>query len=155
MELLLKRIAKRDKYTIGRLYINDAYFCDTIEDKDRGLSDDMDLTKILYMKIPMQTAIPTGRYQVSLNVKSPRFSTKQYYKNICGGYMPRLLKVKGFEGILIHCGVNQDSSAGCIIVGKNTVVGAVTDSKKTWEALMAKHLMPASQRKEKIYITIK
>ena len=69
--------------------------------------------------------------------------------------MPRLLKVKGFEGILIHCGVNQDSSAGCIIVGKNTVVGAVTDSKKTWEALMAKHLMPASQRKEKIYITIK
>lgn len=155
MELLLKRIAKRDKYTIGRLYINDAYFCDTIEDKDRGLSDDMDLTKILYMKIPMQTAIPTGRYQVSLNVKSQRFSTKQYYKNICGGYMPRLLKVKGFEGILIHCGVNQDSSAGCIIVGKNTVVGAVTDSKKTWEALMTKHLMPASQRKEKIYITIK
>jgi hypothetical protein len=155
MELLLKRIAKRDKYTIGRLYINDAYFCDTIEDKDRGLSDDMDLTKILYMKIPMQTAIPTGRYQVTLNVKSPRFSTKQYYKNICGGYMPRLLKVKGFEGILLHPGVNQDSSAGCIIVGKNTVVGAVTDSKKTWEALMTKHLMPASQRKEKIYITIK
>jgi len=37
MKLLLKRIAKKDTYTIGKLFIDDAFFCNTIEDKDRGL----------------------------------------------------------------------------------------------------------------------
>ena len=43
MELLLKRIAKRDSYTVGKLYIDKEYFCDTIEDKDRGLKKDTPL----------------------------------------------------------------------------------------------------------------
>ena len=37
MELKLKRIARRETYTIGHLYIDGEYFCDTVEDKDRGL----------------------------------------------------------------------------------------------------------------------
>ena len=37
MNITVKRIAKRDTYTIGKLYIDGKYYCDTIEDKDRGL----------------------------------------------------------------------------------------------------------------------
>lgn len=63
-----------------------------------------------------------------MGVISPKFSMKAYYKNFCNGRMPRLLNVKGFDGILIHRGTNADSSAGCIIVGRNTIKGGVTDS---------------------------
>lgn len=38
VNILVKRIAKRPTYTIGKLYIDGKYFCDTIEDKDRGLT---------------------------------------------------------------------------------------------------------------------
>lgn len=75
-----------------------------------------------------KTAIPTGTYKITLDVVSPKFSQKAYYKAFCGGKLPRLLNVKGFDGILIHKGSNADSSAGCIIVGMNTVVGGVTNS---------------------------
>jgi hypothetical protein len=64
MEIKLKRIARRDTYTIGKLYINDKYECDTIEDKDRGLSKDMSLEEIKSIKVYAKTAIPTGRYQI-------------------------------------------------------------------------------------------
>jgi hypothetical protein len=63
-----------------------------------------------------------------MDIVSPKFSKKAYYKSFCNGKMPRIMNVKGFEGILIHKGSNADSSAGCIIVGKNTVVGGVTNS---------------------------
>ena len=46
MDLTLKRIARRETYTIGYLYIDGVYFCDTIEDKDRGLAKTMPLDEI-------------------------------------------------------------------------------------------------------------
>jgi hypothetical protein len=51
MKLLLKRMARKDSYTIGKLYINDEYFCDTLEDKDRGLTQSMSLAEISKKKI--------------------------------------------------------------------------------------------------------
>ena len=71
MKLLLKRIARRDKYTIGKLYIDGKYECDTVEDKDRGLTQNMSLEEIKKIKIPNETAIPTGTYKITLNVVSP------------------------------------------------------------------------------------
>ena len=64
MKLLLKRVAKRDTYTIGKLYIDGQYFCDTIEDKDRGLKQNTPLSTIKNTKIQNKTAIPTGTYNV-------------------------------------------------------------------------------------------
>lgn len=46
MELNLKRIAKTDNYTIGKLYINGKYECDTLEDTDRDLTSSMSLEEI-------------------------------------------------------------------------------------------------------------
>ena len=45
MEIVIKRIAKKSTYTIGKLYIDNKYFCDTLEDKDRGLKDTIAINK--------------------------------------------------------------------------------------------------------------
>lgn len=139
MKLLLKRIAKRDTYTIGKLYIDGQYFCDTIEDKDRGLKQSMSLSEILRIKIQNKTAIPTGTYKVTLNVVSPRFSKKDFYmQNANKGRVPRLLNIPGFDGVLMHVGTDENSSSGCIIVGKNKIVGKVLESKDTFIKLYKK-----------------
>lgn len=153
MKLKLQRIAKKDNYTIGKLYVDGKYFADTIEDKDRGISDTDTLDEIKKKKVYSKTAIPTGTYKITLDVVSPKFSQKEYYKKFCGGKLPRLLNVKGFDGILIHKGVNADSTAGCIIVGKNTVVGAVTNSQFYFEQLY-KVLKVAKDKGEQIEIEI-
>lgn len=134
MKLTLKRIAKKDTYCIGKLYINGIYFADTLEDTDRGLTQSMPLSQIKKIKIQDKTAIPKGTYKVTLDVISPKYSKKDFYKRFAnGGRVPRLLNVPGWEGVLIHTGnyANPDSS-GCILVGKNTKVGMVTDSRDTF-----------------------
>lgn len=153
MKLTLRRIAKRDTYTIGKLYVNGDWIADTVEDKDRGLTDKDSLEKIKATKVYAKTAIPLGTYKIAMGVISPKFSKKPYYKSFCNGRMPRLLNVKGFDGILIHKGSNADSSAGCIIVGKNTVVGGVTSSQYYFEKLY-KLLDAAYKRGESIEIEI-
>ena len=67
MEIVIKRIAKKSTYTIGKLYIDNKYFCDTLEDKDRGLKDTMSVEKILNIKVKHETAIPTGNYNVEVD----------------------------------------------------------------------------------------
>lgn len=102
MEIKVRRIARRQAYTIGRLYVDGQYFCDTLEDADRGLGSDMPLEKISRLKVYGQTAIPTGRYAVTLGVVSPRFKDRAWARPY-GGKVPRLLNVPGFDGVLIHC----------------------------------------------------
>lgn len=137
MDLLLKRIARRDTYTIGKLYIDGVYFCDTIEDCDRGLDQSLPVSVNKKKKVYGKTAIPTGRYQVTLSMQSPRFSKKKQY-DFCKGYLPRLINVPAFEGVLIHIGNTAADSEGCILVGKNKVVGKVLESTATFHALYEK-----------------
>ena len=135
MELKLKRRAKKPTYTIGKMYIDEKYFCDTIEDTDRGLSSTMNEAVIVAKKIKHKTAIPTGKYAVDMRTISPRFGSQAFYKDVCGGRVPRLQGVKGFDGVLIHCGNTAEDSSGCILVGYNTVKGMVTNSKETFRRL--------------------
>lgn len=157
MEILLKRVARKSSYTIGHLYIDGKRFCDTVEDTDRDLNRN-GVFDNGEKKIYAQTAIPNGRYQVTMRVQSPKFSMRTEYNwwkvNGKYGYLPRLLNVPHFEGILIHAGNSARSSAGCIIVGNNTIVGQVTDSMNTCKRLYP-ILKAASDRGEKIWITIK
>lgn len=152
MELKLERIFKGDTYTIGKLYINNEYFCDTLEDKDRGLTSDMSLDEIKSIKIKGVTAIPTGTYSITLDVQSPKFSTYKQYA-FCDGYLPRLIDVPGYEGVLIHIGNTDSDSDGCVLVGKNTVKGMVTNSTETFKKLYP-ILKEASDNNESITITI-
>ena len=134
MELLLKRIAKKPTYTIGKLYIDGKYFCDTIEDTDRGLRQDLPASVNRAKKRKGATAIPTGKYQITLGVRSPKFSKRKEY-DFCGGCLPRLLNVPAFEGVLIHAGNTANDTDGCLLVGKNKQVGKVLDSMATFKAL--------------------
>lgn len=152
MDLRLDRIAKKATYTIGKLYINGEYFCDTLEDRDRGLNSAMTSSHINALKIAGKTAIPTGTYEITLNVVSPKYSQKTWYKENCnGGRVPRLLNVPGFDGILIHVGNDHTDTSGCILVGKNTQVGKVLNSRDTFLKLYKELL---SAKNETIKITI-
>ncbi|MGL5731882.1 MAG: DUF5675 family protein [Bacteroidales bacterium] len=131
----LKRVAKREDYTIGRLYIDGEYLCDTVEDKDRGLKDSMPLRDIQSIKIYGETAIPTGTYNVVLNVVSPKFKDRSWAK-CCNGKLPRLEDVKGFDGVLFHVGNTAKDSLGCILLGENKVKGKVVNSTVTFERFM-------------------
>lgn len=138
MKLTIKRIAKKPTYTIGKLYIDGVYFCDTVEDTDRGLFQGQSLDLIKKIKIPNKTAIPTGTYKLTLNVISPKYSKKAIYQEICKGRVPRLLDVPGYDGVLIHIGNSADDSSGCILVGQNKVVGKVINSTETFRKLYNK-----------------
>lgn len=149
MELNIKRIARRETYTVGRLYIDGKYFCDTLEDKDLGLRQDMPTSVIRATKRKGITAIPTGRYRVTLAVQSPKFSKRATYQ-FCNGYLPRLVNVPGYDGVLIHIGNTARDTEGCLLVGRNTQVGKVLESRKTFMALYDRLL----EAKDNIYITI-
>lgn len=138
MQLLLKRIARQATYTIGKLYIDGVYFCDTLEDKDRGLTNIMSATDVNKIKIKGETAVPMGTYKVDMNTVSPKYSNpnKYAYVKAYGSKMPRLVNVPGFDGILIHAGNTDKDSYGCILVGENKVVGQVLNSQATWKKLM-------------------
>lgn len=152
MELTLKRIALRDTYTIGKLYINGTYYCDTCEDRVRDNNKDGDLNDVGEGKVYGKTAIPYGRYEITMKVQSPKYSQRASYA-WCKGYLPRLLNVSHFEGILMHAGNTAKDSAGCIIVGENKVKGKVVNSMLTLKRLIP-ILKKASDNNEKIWITI-
>ena len=124
MKIELVRIAFKNTYTIGKLYVDGKYECDVLEDVDRGLDSSMSESEILEKKVKGQTAIPTGHYVINITY-SPK------YKRM----MPLLLDVKGFSGIRIHSGNSSKDTEGCLLVGKNKQVGKVLESRDTYKRL--------------------
>lgn len=139
MRLTLYRKYRKANYTIGELYINGEYFCNTLEDTDRDLYQGMGTDYIREHKVWGETAIPYGTYKVTLEVISPKFSKKEVYK-FCEGKLPRLLSVPAFDGVLIHIGNTASDSNGCILVGQNKEKGKVINSTATFKALYARLL---------------
>ena len=131
MKLFLQRIAQTPEYTIGRLYIDEKFFCHTLEDAVRE------------EKIAGKTAIPEGTYQVIVN-RSPRFKRD----------LPLLLDVPYFEGIRIHRGNTAKDTSGCILVGINSKKGMVLESTK-YEVELTNILKKAQQNGDTITIEIK
>ena len=109
MKLELNRIATRPSYTVGRLFVDGKYFCDTLEDRCRDLNREE--------KVMHETAIPAGVYEVIVNV-SMKFKRK----------LPLLLNVPHFTGIRIHRGNTDKDTSGCILVGENKQPGRVINS---------------------------
>jgi len=154
MTITVDRKYKMSTYTISNLFIDGEWFCNVVEDKDRGLKQSMKPDEIKKIKKKDVTAIPAGTYNVTINVPSPKFSTKAFYKTHAnGGRVPRILDVPGFDGILIHCGSNATHSSGCLIVGYNKIKGGVTDSQTVFKALYKK-MLEAANKGEKITIKI-
>lgn len=152
MELLLKRTFKGPNYTIGQLYVNGVYECDTLEDTDRGLTSSMTVQEIASKKLYGETAIPTGTYKIDMNTVSPKFKDRSWAK-FCGGKLPRLLEVKGYSGVLIHVGNKPADTLGCILVGDNKIKGQVINSTSTFQQLYYL-MLRASVRGESLTIKI-
>lgn len=93
MKIEVKRLYKKANYTIGKIYVDGQYVSDTLEDTDRGLTQEMTDGEIEKKKVFGKTAIPSGEYDVTLSVISPKFGKMPYYKEVCGGRLPRLLSV--------------------------------------------------------------
>jgi hypothetical protein len=152
MELILKRIAKRKTYTIGRLYIReqvmdeylpgteDKYFCDTLEPTWRDYEHGA-------YKVKGRSAIPEGRYAVVISW-SPKF--KQWLPILLGG--PEFNRK--WQGIRIHAGNTAKDTEGCILVGQNREVGKVLDSRK-WLYELKQKIVEAKDRGEAVWITVK
>ena len=142
MEIRINRIARKEDYTIGKLYINGTYFCDTLEDTDRGLKSTMSEEEILSKKRKGITAIPTGEYDVILTF-SPKFKR----------VLPLFLNVPGYQYIRVHHGNLPSSTDGCLLVGENKIKGQIVNSRATLEKLMSV-LLECEKRKEKVTILI-
>lgn len=132
MKLKVIRRYLFEEYTIGQMYIDFEngtgwqYFCDTLEDKVRDKNRDGDLQDEGETKVYGKTAIPYGTYTIIIT------------KHAKYGYdVPYLTDVKEFTGILIHGGKTADNSSGCLLIGKNTIKGQLTDSKLYVDKLMS------------------
>lgn len=125
MDLLVKRLWPKTNYCVGRMYIDGKFFCNTLEPKvvDVDKSGKFDGNE---KKVYGESAIPYGTYKI-VYTESPRFKRK----------LPRLVDVPHFEGILIHPGNTVEDTQGCILVGKNTSTGRLSDSRVTSDHLNA------------------
>jgi hypothetical protein len=142
MELKLQRRFSGEGYTIGSLSVDGEYFCDTLEDADRGLTQSTPLEEIRRIKVAHETAIPTGMYKVVVSLSPAKRRM-----------LPRLSGVPGFSGILIHRGNTKRDSSGCILVGENKVKGKVINSTQ-YEKRLVEILTDAQGRDEEIQIEI-
>lgn len=129
MNLTLNRIFKGPDYTIGKLYIDGLYFCDTLEDTVRPLpatcpDTPHGRTCTCPEKVYARTAIPAGTYKITME-NSPRFKR----------VLPLLHDVPHFLGVLIHSGNDSNDTAGCILVGHNNVKGKVLESRAASDRL--------------------
>lgn len=130
MKLKVVREVKNDVCTIGSLFINDVFFCYTLEDKDRGLKQSDSLLYINTKKIFGLTAIPSGLYKLIVN-QSPKFKRM----------LPRILDVKGYDGVLMHRGNSAEHSLGCILVGYKKGENSIFESTKAETDLVNRLLL--------------
>ena len=134
MKLKLIRTAKKADYTIGHLYADEQYVCDTMEPTWRNLQREG--------KIWGRTAIPEGKYRVFIT-KSKKM----------GRWLPLLWQVPGFEGIRIHAGNYPKDTQGCVLVGWNRHKGTLSNSRTALHMLMQR-MTAALDRGELIDIEI-
>ena len=162
MELVLTRIAKRKAYTIGRLsilkeeneeyrtYTREAYLCDTLEPPVLEMKTTVSKEAVLRSPAKAQSlkpfAIPDGRYAVVITW-SPTF--KMWLPVLLGG--PDFNRL--FKGIRIHMGNTAKDTEGCILVGRNQLVGQVLESRK-WLYELKQKIVEAKGRGEPVWITI-
>ena len=97
----LHRIANKPNYTIGKLYFDDIYLCDTLERES-----------------PIR--INNGTYPLDFTY-SPKFNK----------IMPLLCNTKGRTGIRIHWGNTFKDTTGCILLGKNDKIGWLSNSQSS------------------------
>ena len=157
MNIKVERKARKSTYTVGKVTIDGKAFCDSLEDTDRGVTQVMPFTPTpvgsakgywsvgdgkKIEKVYGKTAIPTGLYDCTI---------QWWAKHKC--YAPMLLRVGGFTGILIHNGMTADHSEGCILLGKNNVLGRL-DGERIYMDALAARVLACQKTGEKVTVEV-
>lgn len=121
--------------SIGQLYADGMILCDTLEPKPYRFMGKVTADSVREAKQESPIAIPPGRYRIRMDIQSPRFSRDKWMRSICDGYVPRLMGVPGFTGVLIHPGNSVDDTSGCILVGKHDFIGHIKFSRGIFKIL--------------------
>lgn len=124
------------KHNWGKFFVDRLFFGETLEDTDRYLEVKGG------EKIDGDTAIPRGRYRVTLSM-SRRF----------GRNMPEIHDVPGFSGVRIHGGNTEADTHGCPLLGQVRTATGVANCKGVNDRLYVT-LQAAEQRGEEVWITI-
>jgi hypothetical protein len=133
-EISLRRNPSTVDTTIGVMTWPDGESCLTLEDVVRP-------GDIFKVKVPGETAIPAGRYQILLTW-SPRF----------GRNMPEVVAVPNFVGIRVHSGNYARDTEGCILTGQTRGDNFIGQSRLafTWFMWKLEHALKLGQ----VFITI-
>lgn len=150
MEILIKRVYKgvNNDYTVGQLFIDGIYFCDTLEQTDRYLTQDMDETTITTLTTKDKTAIPLGTYNVVLTKNKLRHDRSYYVDTIS------VKDVKGFESVALIYGFSLEATNGSILVGDYQLRGKLLNVKIVYKMLKEKVRCAINDRKESVTLTI-
>lgn len=140
MDIRVTRNASKDGATIGRMTVDGGWICYTLEDTVREPLTEASI--VGSWKIPGQTAIPYGTYQVTL-------AHSQHF----GRIMPHLLNVPGYEGVLIHSGNTAADTEGCILVGFTTGNNTVGNSRAAFGELFSQ-IEEAIKAGQKVWCTV-
>ena len=141
MNITIQRKIFTRQSTVGVMLINGRAECFTLEDFDRGLTNDMSDQQIEKGKVYGKTAIPYGTYEVAVT-----------WSNHFGKYLPLLMAVKGFDGIRIHSGNTDKDTYGCVLVGDDKVEDKILNSRQAFARVFEK--IRTAARYEKVYCTI-
>jgi hypothetical protein len=143
MDIVVTRQIRTSKSTIGQLIIpGNPFKCFVLEDQDRGLNNKMPLQEIKTAKVFGKTAIPSGRYQVTID-----------YSGHFAKDMPLLLNVPDYEGVRIHSGNTPQDTEGCLLLGMEHGTNIVTSSREAF-AQFYPILKKAVEAKEPVFLTI-
>ncbi len=143
MEIVLQRL--KDQFptrTPGELRVNGVFFCYTVEDEVR----EDQARPVAAWKVPGATAIPAGRYLLTLE-DSPRFGPGTITVN----------RVEGFSGVRIHGGNDEGDTEGCPLVGYElTGEGTITAGQsKAAVANLKRNIREAIARGERVFIDVR
>ena len=150
MELLVKRISSGVEATLGVMHDTSglaAKFLNyTLEDQHNE------------PKIPGETRIPAGRYQVILRTEDSPMNARYGNRFPWHRGMLWLQNVPDFTYVYIHVGNKDDDTEGCILVGDGQISnveerGQVTTSVAAYKRLYAK-LVDALSDGDEVWITV-
>jgi len=138
MRITVLRLNGEKEDTVGLLFVDRQWFGLTLEDEQR------------LVKVPAETRIPAGDYEVELRKAG---TLHDRYKDLYSWHegMLHIRKVPGFTWIYFHRGVRESHSAGCILVAdglsRSNIGGRLAELANSAEGYerFYQHVLPAAR----------